>query len=109
MMVKILSKAFFVVKVISFLGLFCLTILFVGCTKTENKTVYESTEVKGNKAPNNGVTSSQITAYIDRSYIDLIGQEASSTELSQNLLQDSKISPINVFKAFALSTEYNYC
>ena len=85
-MVKILSKAFFVVKVISFLGLFCLTILFVGCTKTENKTVYESSEVKGNKAPNyNGVTVTQITAYINRSYIDLIGQEASSIELSQNL------------------------
>ncbi len=64
-----------------FLGLMGIALLGPGCKKAEviKRNVYKDTTIGGNRPPDySGVADAQVDAYINRLYIDLLGQEADS-------------------------------
>lgn len=70
------------------LVLFCLGIVLAGpsCTKQIEQTIYLDTVISGNDAPPyDGITTLQLRLYINRIYIDLLGREATDSEMQQAL------------------------
>jgi hypothetical protein len=74
-----------------------ITIIFFGCT--ENQTITEIEHVNqviddNAPTPFNGITTTQIHAYINRIYIDLIGREPTTAELTNwtTYLKDNQIT-----------------
>ena len=65
-----------------FLLSFSLALVFTSCKK-EEITTYENLIVDGNKPPNyDGVSETQIEIYVSKLYIDLLGIQASQTEIN---------------------------
>ncbi len=80
------------------------TVGLLSCKKEKVVPVHENLVVEGNKAPPySGVTSVQIQNYVNRLYIDLLGEEPSQTQLdadvaylkTNNLSMDARDTIVN--------------
>jgi hypothetical protein len=61
-------------------------ILFTGCSKDETVEVHENHYISGNIAPPyTGVTTIQVTNYVNKMYIDLLGEEPSTAQLDADV------------------------
>lgn len=65
---------------------FVAALLLIGCKKEETVNVHENLYVSGNVAPPyDGVTTMQVRNYVNKMYIDLIGEEPSDTQLDADV------------------------
>lgn len=61
-------------------------LLLTGCKKKETVEIHENLYVSGNVAPPyNGVTTIQVSTYVNKIYIDLLGEEPSETQLNADV------------------------
>ncbi len=75
--------------------IFALLLCLNACTKKETLTVHEYAVIQGNDVPpNTSVSQIQLNNYINKSYIDLLGREPSTAELTlhTNNLKTAKYS-----------------
>jgi hypothetical protein len=72
-----------------------LVLLLSSCTKTEVVEVHENFVVTGNQPPDySGVTTLQVQSYVNRLYVDLVGEQPSFEQLEEKVafLQENDLS-----------------